>query len=193
MKERWRRVRFDDERRCPEDPPPPFPLTLAATRRFGSYLAVGLSDLASLRGASAGSSRSHRGVATETFVRKLDSPPFLAGLCPDQRRDEVVKTLSFSGLDHRARRRRWPSKLSGPSHNYGRIRPPMHPAPALLIGRILPVFSLFAPCGAGASAPSVRGRNYEMDHLDVGRRSCASTRSISPTRPDEAVLPTPVP
>jgi hypothetical protein len=34
----------------------------------------------------------------------------------------------------------------------------------LLVGQILPVFSLLAPCGAGASAPSVRHRIYEMDH-----------------------------
>jgi len=38
---------------------------------------------------------------------------------------------------------------------------------ALLVGRILPVLSLLAPCGAGASAPSVRRRNYATDHLVI--------------------------
>jgi hypothetical protein len=35
----------------------------------------------------------------------------------------------------------------------------------LLVGQILPVFFLLAPCGAGASTPSVRRRNYATDHL----------------------------
>ena len=35
---------------------------------------------------------------------------------------------------------------------------------ALLVGQILPVSSLLAPCEAGASAPSVRRRNYATDH-----------------------------
>jgi hypothetical protein len=34
----------------------------------------------------------------------------------------------------------------------------------LLVGQIRPVFSLLAPCGAGASAPSVRHRIYERQH-----------------------------
>jgi hypothetical protein len=35
----------------------------------------------------------------------------------------------------------------------------------LLVGQILPVFSLLAPGGAGASAPSVPRRNYAADHF----------------------------
>jgi hypothetical protein len=34
----------------------------------------------------------------------------------------------------------------------------------LLVGQILSVFSLLAPCGTGASPPSVRHRNYERQH-----------------------------
>jgi hypothetical protein len=34
----------------------------------------------------------------------------------------------------------------------------------LLVGQILPVFSLLAPCEAGASPPSVRHRIYERQH-----------------------------
>src|SRR5207244_5920085 len=50
---------------------------------------------------------------------------------------------------------------------------------ALLVGRILPVFSLLAPCGTGASAPSVRHRIYEMDHLAGGplMRTCQNNAS----------------
>jgi len=35
---------------------------------------------------------------------------------------------------------------------------------ALLVGQILLVCSLLAPCGPGASAPSVRHRIYERQH-----------------------------
>src|SRR5207249_2888243 len=35
---------------------------------------------------------------------------------------------------------------------------------ALLVGQILPVFSLLAPCDAGASPPSVPHRIYERQH-----------------------------
>ena len=38
------------------------------------------------------------------------------------------------------------------------------PPAALLVGQILPVFSLLAPCGAGASAPSVQQRTSETRH-----------------------------
>jgi hypothetical protein len=34
----------------------------------------------------------------------------------------------------------------------------------LLGAQIFPIFSLLAPCQAGASPPSVRHRIYEMDH-----------------------------
>jgi hypothetical protein len=34
----------------------------------------------------------------------------------------------------------------------------------LLLPQIFPIFSVVAPCLRGASAPSVRHRNYEMDH-----------------------------
>src|SRR5207247_7331938 len=63
---------------------------------------------------------------------------------------------------------------------------------ALLVGRILPVLSLLAPCGAGASAPSVRRRNYATDHsapLPYGsqcpgrpfHRSASASRPVSPS------------
>ena len=57
-------------------------------------------------------------------------------------------------------------RLSGPFHEYGGIRPPMHPVPrrcsSVKYSRYSP---LLAPCGTGASAPSVRHRNCETDHL----------------------------
>ena len=60
---------------------------------------------------------------------------------------------------------------------------------ALLVGQILPVFSLLASCGAGASTTSVRDRKYETDHSAfalVGcpkrwRRLCNSPDVISPS------------
>ena len=45
---------------------------------------------------------------------------------------------------------------------------PSRPA-ALLVGQILPVFSLLAPCGTGASAPSVRQRTSETRHSLPGQ------------------------
>ena len=58
--------------------------------------------------------------------------------------------------------------LRGPCHKYGRIRPPMHPAPrrssSVEYCRYAP---LLAPCGAGAasiSTPSVCSRIYDTDH-----------------------------
>ena len=56
-------------------------------------------------------------------------------------------------------------ELSGSGHNYGGIRPAMHPASlrcsSLKYG---PVFSVVAPCEAGASPVSVRRRNNARDH-----------------------------
>jgi hypothetical protein len=60
------------------------------------------------------------------------------------------------------------ASLSGPLHHYAGIRPPMHPALRRYSSvKYFPVFSLLAPCRAGASAPSVRHRNDETDHLTV--------------------------
>src|SRR6266576_1212035 len=39
------------------------------------------------------------------------------------------------------------------------------PLTALLLPHIFPICSVVAPCHRGASAPSMRHRNYEMDHL----------------------------
>ena len=39
---------------------------------------------------------------------------------------------------------------------------------ALLPGRIFPIFSLVAPWQPGASPPSIRRRNSELDHLGRG-------------------------
>ena len=47
---------------------------------------------------------------------------------------------------------------------------------ALLVGQILPVFSLLAPCGTGASAPSVRQRSSETRHKEEPR-ALASVRT----------------
>ena len=49
---------------------------------------------------------------------------------------------------------------------------------ALLVGQIFPIFSLLAPGGTGASAPLVRHRNYEMDHLGFMRDDQRSAEGV---------------
>jgi hypothetical protein len=60
------------------------------------------------------------------------------------------------------------SLLSADFHNYGGIRPAMHPAwlccSALKYSRSFPIFWRLAPCQAGTSPPSVRHGNYERQH-----------------------------
>src|SRR5437773_7974997 len=46
---------------------------------------------------------------------------------------------------------------------------------ALLLAQIFPISSLVAPCQPGASAPSVRRRIYETDHLGCRVRSKATS------------------
>jgi 4-amino-4-deoxy-L-arabinose transferase-like glycosyltransferase len=52
----------------------------------------------------------------------------------------------------------------------------------LLVGQILPVFSLLAPCEAGASAPSVRHRNYETRYLGRFAHEPARPESLQKNR-----------
>src|SRR5206468_947831 len=58
-----------------------------------------------------------------------------------------------------------PIELGGPSHKYGGIRPPMHPASLRCSSlRYSRYPSVVAPCQTGASAPSLRRHIYETDH-----------------------------